>query len=351
MEDRITIGTRSVGRGCPVFVVAEAGINHNGDLETAMELVRSAAVAGADCVKFQTFRAECVVTRGAPKAVYQVETTGRSGSQLEMLRQCELEPDAFRGLKAYAEELGMVFLSTPYNFEDIELLEDIGVAAYKVASGQIVEHPFLRKIARTGKPVILSTGMATLAEVDAALRVMVDEGGGGVVLMQCTTDYPSRMEDANLKVIRTFMETFGCPVGYSDHTIGMEAAVAAVALGASAVEKHFTLDRALPGPDHSSSVVPAELEMFVQCIRRTERALGNGRKEPSGAERANAAAMRRSITAARDIRRGEVITEGHLIFKRPATGLSPAFYDAVVGKRAARDIHADDVFEMDMIEW
>jgi N-acetylneuraminate synthase/N,N'-diacetyllegionaminate synthase len=351
MDYAIEIAGRKIGRGHPVYVIAEAGVNHNGDLQTAKRLIEEARACGADCVKFQTFRAENVATRKAPKARYQLDTTDRAESQFDMLRKLQLSPEDHKVLKAHAENAGITFLSTPYNFEDVDLLESLGVPAYKVASGQVVELPFLRRIAGTGKPVLLSTGMATLAEVDEALRTIMKEGNDRVVLLQCTTDYPSRIKDANLRVMETFRAAFGVMAGYSDHTSGDEAAIAAVALGARVIEKHFTLDKTMPGPDHGSSATPEELGSLVEKIRRVESALGDARKGPTETERENAVGMRRSIAARSDIPRGKTITEEDITFKRPATGLPPSLYDAVMGKRAARDISADELLRMDMVSW
>lgn len=350
MPCEIKINNKIIGSNSPVFIIAEAGVNHNGDLEMAKKLIEKATVCGVDCVKFQTFKAERVVTKNAPKAKYQLGTTDKIESQLDMLRKLELRPEDHAKLKTYAEKLGLVFLSTPYNFEDIDLLENIGVLAYKVASGQIVEHPFLRKIAKTSKPIFLSTGMSTLAEIDTALKNIYREGNDMVILLQCTTNYPSMIEDANLRVIQTLQSTFGTLVGYSDHTIGDEAAIVAVALGAKVIEKHFTLDKSLPGPDHSSSMPPQELKSLVEKIRRAEASLGKAQKEPTQAERENIVGMRRSIVASRKIRKGEMIAEENITFKRPATGLSPEFFDMIIGKKATRDIASDELLQMDMIE-
>jgi N,N'-diacetyllegionaminate synthase len=342
---------KNVGAGFPVFIIAEAGVNHNGDPDIARMLVEKAADCGADCIKFQTFKAERVVTENAPKAKYQMETTDRSESQLDMLKKIELSPEHHSDLKKYAEQLGLVFLSTPYNFEDVDFLESMGVSAYKVASGQIVELPFLQRIAETGKPVFLSTGMADMREIEEALRAIRETGNQKTVLLQCTTNYPSLIEDANVRVIPALRSAFHVPVGYSDHTIGEEAAIAAVALGAVVIEKHFTLDKNLPGPDHSSSVTPDELKSLTEKIRRTELSLGSDRKGPSAVERENAPGMRRSIVASRIIRKGDVIHREDISFKRPATGLSPVYYDRIVGKKAAKEIAKDKILQEDMIEW
>ncbi len=351
MQQEIKIGDITLSKNSPVFIIAEAGVNHNGDLETAKRLAEEAAASGADCIKFQTFKAERGATKNAPKAKYQLETTDKTEIQIDMLRKIELKPEYHVELKQYAEELGIVFLSTPYNLEDIELLEDIRVLAYKVASGQIVEPSFLQRIAVTKKPIFLSTGMATLGEIDFALRTILNEGNDQVIVLQCTTNYPSMSKDANLRVIQTLETTFEALVGYSDHTIGDEAAIAAVALGAKVIEKHFTLDKDLPGPDHSSSMIPSELKLLIEKIRRTESSLGSAKKTPTEIEKENAVGMRRSIVASRDIRMGEVINNDGLAFKRPATGLSPMLCDMIIGKKAARNISADELLQMDMIQW
>lgn len=351
MKQEIRIGSKIISNHSPVFLIAEAGVNHNGDLDMARRLIKEAASCKVDCIKFQTFKAERVVTISSPKAKYQLETTDKSESQLDMLRKIELKPEHHLELKAYAENLGLVFLSTPYNFEDINILEGIGVLAYKVASGQIVEHPFLRKLSKTEKPIFLSTGMATLAEIDNALGTILDEGNDRVVLLQCTTNYPSRIEDANLRVLQTFRSTFDCLVGYSDHTIGVESAITSVALGAKVIEKHFTLDKNLPGPDHSSSMTPKELMSLVNQIHMTEASLGSAQKRPTEIEKENSIGMRRSIVASRNINKGEVITADNITFKRPASGLSPRFYDMILGKKALKDIFCDELLQMEMIEW
>lgn len=351
MKNIIRVGHKTIGEGYPVFIIAEAGVNHNGKWSIAKRLVREAAMAGADCVKFQTFKAERVVTVNAPKAAYQLETTNALESQLDMLKKIELKPEYHARLKRYAEKLGLIFISTPYNFEDVDLLEKVKVSAYKVASGQIVEGPFLKKIARTCKPIFLSTGMATMKEVGVAVKIIKKEGNDKLILLQCTTDYPSKIEDANVRAMRTLEKSFKCLAGYSDHTVGSEAALAAVALGAKVIEKHFTLDKDLPGPDHSTSMTPAEFKEFARKIRLVEKALGDGIKRPSAREVKNAKGMRRSAVAAKYIGKGEAIEKNALTFKRPATGLRPEFYYSLIGKRARKDIAKDEVLKKDMVEW
>ncbi len=351
MQKEIRIGDKIISKTSPIFIIAEAGVNHNGNTELALRLVKEAAACGVDCIKFQTFKAEQAVTKSSPKAKYQLGTTDKTESQLEMLKKVELTREDHVEVKKYAEEMGLIFLSTPSNFEDIDFLESINVPAYKVASCQIIEIPFLRKIAKTGKPIILSTGMATLAEVDSAIRTIYNKGNDKVILMQCTTNYPSRIEDANLRVLKTFQSTFDILVGYSDHTIGEEAAIASVALGAVVIEKHFTIDKHLPGPDHSSSMTPEELKALAKKIKRAQVSLGSALKEPSEIEKENALNMRRSIVASRHIGKGEKFSSENVTFKRPASGLSPEFYDLIIGKKALKEISSDEIIRMNMIEW
>ena len=332
---------RLAGSGQGVFVIAEVGVNHNGDEEVAKTLIRQAKACGADCVKFQTFKADRIAVRNAPKADYQLQTTDPVESQIEMLRKLELPESAYGPLLNACEEEGIAFLSTPYSVEDVDFLDALGVAAFKVASGQVVEPSFLRHVASRGKPVILSTGMATLAEVDDAVRVLRDAGNSHIVVLQCTTNYPSRPEDANLRAMVTMRQALGVHVGYSDHTQTDTACVAAVALGACVIEKHFTLDKRLPGPDQSSSADPAEFQRLVSVIREVEAVLGSALKEPAVPERRNATAMRRSVASATPIPAGTVIEERMLTCKRPGTGIAPARLREVVGRVAKRDIPAD----------
>jgi N,N'-diacetyllegionaminate synthase len=333
----VTIAGRELGPGSPCFVIAEAGVNHNGDLELARGLVDAAAVAGADAVKFQTFRAEAVAAPSAPKAGYQVETTGAHESQLDMLRRLELAADAHAELKRRAEDRGLVFLSTPFDLESVDLLDSLGVAAFKVGSGELTNLPLLAEIGRRGRPVILSTGGADLAEVEAAVAALGQAGAPDVIVLHCVSAYPAAAEDVNLLAMRTLAERLGVAVGFSDHTVGDEVALAAVALGACILEKHFTLDRSLPGPDHGASLEPGELEALVRRVRRVEAALGDGVKRPSEGERANADAVRRSLAAARDLRAGTVLEERMLEALRPGTGIAPSRLAEVVGRRLRRD--------------
>lgn len=336
----VTIGDRVVGEGAPCFVIAEAGVNHNGDLELARRLVDAAADAGADAVKFQTFRAEGVASSNAPKAGYQIAATGEGESQLEMLRRLELEKPAFADLKSRAERRGIVFLSTPFDAESVEMLDRIGVAAFKVASPDITNFPLLAEIGSRRRPVILSTGTADLAEVEAAVAAVRDAGAPEIVVLHCVSAYPADAAEANLLAIATLGVCLGLPVGYSDHTEGPEVALAAVALGAVVLEKHLTLDRGLPGPDQRASLEPRELAALVRGVRRVESALGDGVKRPSAAERETAAVVRRSLAAVRDLDAGTVIEESMLTALRPGTGIPPARIGEVVGRALRRDVAA-----------
>jgi N,N'-diacetyllegionaminate synthase len=321
-------------------VVAEAGVNHDGDYERAVRLVEAAAEAGADVVKFQLFRAEDVASELAPKAGYQLRTTGEEGSQVEMLRELELPPDAFPRLLAEAGRRGLGFLVTCYAEDELDLLDEAGVEAFKFASAQIVELPLLAHAARKGKLLIVSTGMATLAEIEEALATIRAEGDPPVVLLQCTTNYPSSVEHANLRAIPALGETFGLPVGYSDHTEGDTAAVAAVALGAVLLEKHLTLDRSLPGPDHAASLDPGQFGELVRRVREAEAALGAREKAPSVEELENAYTMRRSLFAIVDIPAGTALRAEQLGMRRPFAGLPPRLLPEVLGATARVDIAA-----------
>jgi N,N'-diacetyllegionaminate synthase len=320
------------------YIIAEAGVNHNGSLDLARKLVVAALDAGADAVKFQTFKAERVAQSDAPKAQYQLANTDPVESQIEMLRKLELSAEAHRELIVLCQESGIDFLSTPYNEEDVELLDELGVDAFKLASIHAAEPHFLRFVAAKKRPILLATGMATLAEVDVAVRAIRAVSDAQLALLQCTTNYPSRLEDANLRAITTMHAAFDLPVGYSDHTEGELCCLAAVALGACVIEKHLTLDKTLPGPDHTSAAEPEQFASLVRNIRIAEAALGTGRKAPCEAERANSVNMRRSLAARRQIKADELITEEMLTCKRPSNGIAPHLVDEVVGRRAARNI-------------
>jgi len=339
--NNVEIGGHSIGPGAPCFILAEAGVNHNGDVAMARELVRQAQRAGASCVKFQTFKAERVVTASAPKAAYQLKVTDPAESQFAMLKKLELSDEAHRELIRLCRAEGIEFLSTPYSIEDAEMLHGLGVEGFKIASGQLVELPLLAAIARFGRPMILSTGMATMGEVEEAVGAIRAAGNDRFVVLQCTTNYPSRVADANLRAMVSMRERTRAVVGYSDHTEGIAACLAAVALGAAVIEKHFTLDRTLPGPDHRCSSSPEEFRALVQGIREVEAALGDGGKRPTEAEVVNTVGMRRSIVARWAIPAGRRVTEADFAFKRPATGMAPKRLPELVQRTARKDIEAD----------
>lgn len=352
-----------------VEVIAEAGVNHNGDMDMAVRLIDAAAAAGADTVKFQTFKAESLVARDAPKADYQRQTTDGAESQLDMLRKLELSESDHRTLMARAAERDLAFLSTPFHESSVDLLATLGARRLKIPSGEVTNGPLLLKAARAGLPIILSTGMATLGEVEAALGVLAfgyampedaapspaafaaayaSEKGRAdlaknVILLHCTTEYPAPFADVNLRAMETMASTFGVPVGYSDHTPGITVPVAAATIGAVVIEKHFTLDRTFPGPDHRASLEPDEFAEMVNGIRIVEQALGNGVKEPAESELKNMAIARKSLVAATDIKKGDRFSAKNVTVKRPGTGLSPMSYWDRLGTVADRDIKADQV--------
>lgn len=346
----VTIAGRPVGEGCPCFIIAEAGVNHNGDPELARRLIDAAAEAGADAVKFQTFKAERLMIPSAPKAAYQKAATGASESQLEMIRRLELAPEVFRSLRDHCGKKGILFLSTPFDEESADFLAGLDVPAFKIPSGEVTNLPFLKHVAKKGKPLILSTGMADEGEVACAVAAIRAAGNPPLVLLQCTSAYPADPADVNLRAMRTMSHLFGVPVGYSDHTLGVEVALAAVALGACVVEKHFTLDRTLPGPDHQASAEPGELAALVRGIRKVEAALGDGRKAPVAAEADTAAVARKSLVAAVDIPSGTVLTDSMLTAMRPGTGIPPAEAGRVVGRKAIRDIHKGEIIAWEVMK-
>ncbi|MDR3541402.1 MAG: N-acetylneuraminate synthase [Desulfosporosinus sp.] len=329
-----------------VFIIAEAGVNHNGDLKLAKNLIDAAKIAGADAVKFQTFKAESLVSKMAQKADYQKQTTESDESQLEMLKKLELSYGDFKGLKKYCEEQEILLLSTPFDLDSIVFLESLEMPIYKVPSGEITNLPYLMKIANTGKPVIMSTGMSDLEEVNLALKVLRDNGAGSIKLLHCNTQYPTPFDDANIRAMLTLKERFSVEVGYSDHTLGIEAPIAAVALGAKVIEKHFTLDKNMKGPDHKASLDPQELKAMVTSIRNIELALGDGIKRSSKSESSNIEVARKSIVAKRNIVQGELFTEDNLTVKRPGNGISPMKWFEVLGTSADRDFCEDELIEL-----
>lgn len=331
-----------------VIIIAEAGVNHNGDYDRAVAMIHAAKAAGADYVKFQTAVPELVISSVAPKAEYQKETTGAEESQLEMCRKIHLRLEDYAPLAEICREVGIGFMSTPFDLVSIDCLAPLGMDYWKIPSGEITNLPYLRKIARKGGKVILSTGMSELCEVEAALGVLEDNGIGraDVALLHCNTQYPTPMCDVNLRAMEQLASLHPGAVGYSDHTVGIEVPVAAVAMGARIIEKHFTLDRNLPGPDHKASLEPAELASMVSAIRNIELAIGSGEKHVSDSERPNIVVARKSIVAATDIRKGDLLTENNITVKRPGNGISPMKWDAVLGTAAIRDFLADELIEL-----
>ncbi len=329
-----------------IFIIAEAGVNHNGDIQTAKELIDVAAAAEADAVKFQTFKADTLVCRQAPKAAYQMETTSAEESQFDMLKKLELTPDMHRELIDYCHEKNIMFLSTPFDLDSLHYLVDCGLAVIKIPSGEITNYPLIREAGRSGKRIILSSGMSTIDEVREAVAVLKENGSTDITVLHCNTEYPTPFSDVNLRAMQTIKEETGVSVGYSDHTPGIEAAVAAAALGAIVIEKHFTLDRNMKGPDHKASLEPNELTEMVRAVRHIEQALGDGEKKPSASEKKNMAVARKSLVAKCLIKGGEMFTEENLTAKRPGTGLSPMLWNQVIGQKAKRDFAADEMIEL-----
>lgn len=346
---KITIGDRCISKQDPVFIIAEAGVNHNGDLALAKQLVDAAVSAGADCVKFQTFKAEDVISEHAPKAAYQLRTTSRTESQLDMAKKLELPFAAFRELNDYCRAQNIMFLSSPFDLASVDFLTTLDVPAFKIPSGEITNFPLLECVARKRKPIIMSTGMSSLLDVQEAVGVLKRAGNSNIVLLHCVSAYPADPRDANLRAIHTMETALELPVGFSDHTPGIEIALAAVALGACVIEKHFTLSQDLPGPDHKASLEPEDLSALVHGIRKVEAALGHGRKEPLPCERNVAAVARKSLVAALYIPLGSVLTEELVAIKRPGTGLPPSMLAQILGHKAKRDIPAGTLLSWEML--
>jgi N,N'-diacetyllegionaminate synthase len=332
------------------LIIAEAGVNHNGDFELAKKLVLAAAETGADFVKFQTFKADKIVSKSAKKAAYQERNINDGDdSQYAMLKKLEMPEEWHSKLIQYANEQGIKFLSTGFDNESIDFLDKLGSPLFKIPSGEITNKPYLKHIAGKGKPVIISTGMANLEEIKAALDVLIENGLPieEITVLHCNTEYPTPMEDVNLKAMLSIQYELGVKIGYSDHTQGIEVSIAAVALGATVIEKHFTLDRNLPGPDHKASLEPNELKAMVQAIRNIEKAVsGSGIKEPSSSEQKNIAVARKSIVAAIPIKKGELLTEENITVKRPGNGISPMLWDKIIGQLAAKDFEPDELIEI-----
>lgn len=324
------------------LIIAEAGVNHNGSLETAKQLVRTAKECGADIVKFQTAKLDSLVSKFAEMADYQKANTGKTESQKEMLAKLLLSFDDFTELAAYCKEIGIMFLSTPFDIESIHFLNDLQ-DIWKIPSGEITNYPYLVEIAKTGKKILLSTGMSTIEEVEEALKILRENGADDMVILHCTTDYPAPIDSINLKAMLGLKERFGCPVGYSDHTKGIEVSIAAVAMGATVIEKHFTLDKTMSGPDHKASLEPNELKELISAIRNVERAMGTREKKPTESEVRNRSVVRKSIVASKPILKGETFSTENLTTKRPGTGISPMKWNEIIGTIADRDYKEDEL--------
>lgn len=350
-QPHLSFGPRAVGHAHPCFIIAEAGVNHNGDLDIARRLIDVAAEAGADAVKFQTFRTDRLAARSAAKAAYQRETTDADESQAAMLARLELSPESHEVLIAHCRDKGIMFMSTPFDEESADLLHRLGVPGFKISSGDLTNLPFLAHVARLGLPMIISTGMATLGEVEEAVRTIETAGCSGLAILHCVSSYPAETADVNLRAMQTLRDAFRHPVGYSDHTLGIEVSLAAVALGACVIEKHFTLDTRMAGPDHRASLEPAWLASLVAGIRTVEQCLGDGVKRPRPVELGVAAVARKSLFWADDLARGEAVTAGSLIALRPSSGLHPRVRDSLVGRRLARPVRGGEpVREADLEE-
>lgn len=329
-----------------ILIIAEAGVNHNGDINLAHRLIDAAKNAGADIVKFQTGKPENVISRFAEKAEYQKRNTGCREGQLDMVRKVMLSFEAFTELKKHCEAVGIGFLSTPFDLESIDFLQKLGCDMWKIPSGEVTNYPYLARIAETGKDIILSTGMCRMDEIDAAYHILHEKGGREISLLHCTTQYPAPFESVNLRAMLTLRDKFQCPVGYSDHTVGAEVSVAAAALGASILEKHFTLDRGMEGPDHKASLEPDELTRMITQVRHIEVALGDGEKKPADEEIPNLTIARKSIVAKRNIRKGEIFSAENITTKRPGNGISPMLWNEVMGMKAIKDFSEDDLIEL-----
>lgn len=329
-----------------VFIIAEAGVNHNGNIDIARELVDVASASGADAVKFQTFKAESLVCKSARKADYQMKTTNQEESQFDMLKKLELTPEMHEELLDYCKKKGIMFLSTPFDIDSLHYLIECGIDIIKIPSGEITNYPLLKEAGKTGKQIIISSGMSTLDEVRNAVNVLKDNGSSDITVLHCNTEYPTPFADVNLQAMITMKEKLGVAVGYSDHTQGIEVPIAAAALGASVIEKHFTLDQNMEGPDHKASLEPAELHAMVHAIRNLESAMGDGKKKPSESEKKNICIARKSIVARCNIGEGEIFTEDNLTTKRPGTGLSPMCWEQIIGSRSKRNFSEDELIEL-----
>lgn len=331
-----------------VFIIAEAGVNHNGDINTAKKLIDIACDAGADAVKFQTFKAENLVTKNAVKAEYQKEIIGSDVSQLEMLKKLEISQSFHKELTEYSKSKGIIFLSSSFDLESMDLLIGLGLDIFKIPSGEITNLPYLRKVGSLGKQIIMSTGMANLDEIKTALDILISSGTNkaNIIILHCNSEYPTPFEDANILAMSTIRDKFDVKVGYSDHTLGIEASIAAVALGAIVIEKHFTLDKGMSGPDHKASLDPKELESMVKAIRNIEKGLGNGIKKVTPSEAKNKSIVRKSIVASKDIKKGDIFSKNNIAAKRPGMGISPMEWSKVIGKTAKKPFRVDEPIEL-----
>ena len=345
MIQRIFFNNESKNAG-KTFIIAEAGVNHNVSVEIAKKMIDAAVDFKADAVKFQTYFADEVVTSWAKKAEYQQQTTESSESQLEMIKKLELSPTQHDEIIAYCRKRNMLFLSTAFDIKSVNLLKSFDIPIYKIPSGEITNLPFLVEIAKIGKPIILSTGMSTLDEIKEAVTILKQNGSGEITILQCNTEYPTPYDDVNLKAMLTIQDELGLRVGYSDHTPGIEVPVAAVAMGATVIEKHFTLDKKMEGPDHKASLDPVEFTSMVRAIRNIEKALGVAEKNPSPSEKKNISVVRKSIVAKHLIKKGEILTEENITTKRPGTGLSPMKWYEILGTAATKDFAEDDMIEI-----
>ena len=329
-----------------VYIIAEAGVNHNGSLDIAKKLVDEAKKSGADCIKFQTFIAENIISKNAKQAKYQTKNIGKEQSQLEMIKKLELSFEDFKQLNNYCIEKNIDFLSTAFDLESIDFLESLGMNTWKIPSGEITNLPYLIKIAKLKKKVILSTGMSTMQEIEDAVNIFKKYGTNDITILHCTTQYPTLFEDVNLNAMLSIKEKFGYDVGYSDHTKGIEVPIAAVALGATVIEKHFTLDNNMIGPDHKASLQPDELKKMVESIRNIELSLGDGRKVVANSEKENMSIARKSIVAKKSIRKGQLLSEENITVKRPGDGISPMKWFDILGTAAIRDFEEDELIQI-----
>lgn len=347
----IKLGNKLIGYNQPCFIMAEAGVNHNGKLELAKKLVDAAAEAGVDAVKFQIFKAEQVVTEKAGMAEYQKRNLGTDESQADMLRKLEMSEEQHAEIKKYAESKGLIFLSTSHSGKlGIDSLERVGILGHKIGSGDLTNKPFLEHIARTKKPIILSTGMGTLEEVKKAISWIRKAGNNKIIALHCTTNYPCPYDEVNMNAMKTMMDELDCLIGYSDHTLGTEIPIMARSQGACLIEKHFTLDKRMEGPDHKASAEPDELKFIVESIRNIEKAFGRSEKKPNKSELEMIKGIRKSIVADRDIKKGKVIEPADIFVKRPGTGIPPEEYDDIIGKKAVKDIKKDEIVEYTYIK-